>query len=115
MNRCRQLGGALLATALIAALAAPSIRAEDVRVTLTIRNHRFEPAEVTVPAGKRIKLLVKNADATAEEFESLDLRREKIVAGNAEITVFIGPLAPGVYEFFGDFHQDTARGHITAK
>jgi plastocyanin len=115
MERWRRWAGALLAAALLAGVAAPALRAEDFTLTVTIRNHRFEPAELEVPAGKRIKLVVKNADATAEEFESLDLRREKIVAGGAEITVFIGPLAPGVYEFFGDFHPDTARGHITAK
>jgi plastocyanin len=115
MGSWKTWAAVLLAAGVTVAGGAPTAWAEDVVVYLTIRNHRFEPAELAVPAGKRIKLIVKNEDASAEEFESLDLRREKIVAGGAEITVFIGPLKPGVYEFFGDFHPDTACGHITAK
>lgn len=100
----------------LATLASPApALAQDVEMTLVIKNHRFEPTELRVPAGKRIKLTVKNLDPTAEEFESLDLRREKIVAGNSEITVYIGPLKPGTYGFFGDFHQDTAQGRVIAE
>ena len=80
--------------------------------SLTIRNHQYEPTELTVPAGVKIKLLVNNADDTPEEFESFDLNREKVVAPGAQIQVIIGPLSSGRYEFFGDFHPDTARGHI---
>ena len=82
---------------------------------LTIKNHRFEPAEIAIPADKKIKLTVKNLDPTPEEFESTDLRREKVVTGGGEITVYIGPLQPGRYEFFGDFNPQTARGHIVVK
>jgi hypothetical protein len=80
--------------------------------SLTIRNHKYEPTEITVPAGVKIKLLVNNADDTPEEFESVDLNREKVVAPGSQIQVIIGPLDSGRYEFFGDFHPDTARGHI---
>jgi hypothetical protein len=94
--------------------AAPALAADD-SFTLSIEGHRFSPTEIEIPAGKKITLLVKNLDATPEEFESTDLRREKVVAGGDEITVYIGPLRPGRYEFFGDFNPDTARGHIVAK
>lgn len=67
-----------------------------------------------VPANRKIKLIVKNNDATAEEFESYDLNREKIVPGNSEITVYIGPLKPGKCRYFGEFHEDTAQGVIEA-
>lgn len=80
--------------------------------SLTIRNHQYEPTEITVPAGEKVKLLVNNADDTPEEFESFDLNREKVVAPGSQIQVIIGPLSSGRYEFFGDFHPDTARGHI---
>jgi len=83
--------------------------------TLTIRDHRFEPTDITIPADTKIKLIVKNADPSAEEFESSDLNREKVVAPGGQITVFIGPLSKGRYEFFGDFHPDTARGHIVVE
>lgn len=83
--------------------------------TLTIRNHRFEPAELTIPADRKVKLNVINADPTPEEFESHELNREKVVAGNSAIKVFVGPLSPGVYPFFGDFNQATAQGKLVVK
>lgn len=83
--------------------------------TLTIKDHRFAPTEIEIPAGKKITLVVKNLDATPEEFESIELHREKVVTGGQEITVYIGPLRPGRYEFFGDFNPQSARGHIVAK
>ena len=89
--------------------------AEDPELRLVIRDHKFIPAEVTVEAGKKIKLVIDNQDATAEEFESDELNREKVVAGKSQITLFVGPLAPGRYPFFGDFHKETATGVLIAK
>jgi hypothetical protein len=83
--------------------------------TIVIKDHRMNPAELEIPAGQKIKLLVDNQDPTPEEFESHSLNREKIIAGNSKGTIFIGPLKPGSYEFFGDFHQATAQGRIVAK
>jgi hypothetical protein len=80
--------------------------------TILIKNHRFEPAEFTVPAGKKIKLIINNADSTPEEFESYELKREKVIPGNAKATIFIGPLTPGKYPFFGEFNEATAKGTI---
>ncbi|MFV2060000.1 MAG: cupredoxin domain-containing protein [Gammaproteobacteria bacterium] len=82
---------------------------------ISIKNHRFEPAELTVPAGKKIKLVVKNLDATPEEFESYTLNREKIIRGNSSAVIYIGPLKPGSYKFFGEFNQKTAQGVVVAK
>ena len=89
--------------------------AQDPPYTLTIKDHKFQPAEIEIPADKKIVLTVKNDDPTPEEFESVELRREKVVPGGDQITVYIGPLKPGRYEFFGDFNPATARGHIVAK
>ncbi len=83
---------------------------QDSDYRLTIRGHRFEPAELIVPAGQKIRLIIDNQDATPEEFESYELNREKVVSAQAQIVVFVGPLRPGRYPFFGDFHQDTAKG-----
>ena len=83
--------------------------------TIIIKDHRFEPAEVEVPAGMRVKLVIDNQDKTAEEFESHDLRLEKVVPGGSKAIVRIGPLPPGEYQFIGEFHQDTAQGRVTAK
>jgi Cupredoxin-like domain len=89
--------------------------AQDPAYTLVIKDHKFQPTEIEIPANQKITLIVKNDDPTPEEFESTELRREKVVAGGDQITVYIGPVKPGRYEFFGDFNPATARGHITAK
>jgi len=89
-------------------------RADDLPV-LVFHEHRFEPSRIEVPAHVKFKLLVRNSDATADEFESTALNREKLVAPGQTITVFLGPLDPGEYKFFGDFHQDTAQGVLVAK
>lgn len=82
---------------------------------ITIKDHKFDPSTLEVPAGKEVKLVVKNLDATAEEFESYDLNREKIIAGGGQGVFFLEPMKPGTYKFFGEFHQDTAQGVIIAK
>ena len=91
---------------------ATSAFADQSEYTIVIKDHQFSPEELTVPKNQKIKLIIENQDSTAEEFESYDLNREKIVDGNQKITVFIGPLNPGTYEYFGEFHQETAHGTI---
>lgn len=89
--------------------------AAEPEVLLVIKNHRFEPAEVKVPAGQRIKLVVHNQDGTPEEFESHSLNREKVVPGGAKASIFIGPLKPGRYDFFGEYNEKTAKGVVIAE
>ncbi|HQR51149.1 MAG TPA: cupredoxin domain-containing protein [Methylophilaceae bacterium] len=101
--------------ALVTLLFPVTVFAADTDFTLTIRNHAFQPAQLEVPAGKKIKLLVVNQDATPEEFESYPLNREKVIAGNSSASMYIGPLEPGRYPFFGEFHESTAQGVIIAK
>ena len=97
-------------------LAATTALAEGpAEFTLTIKDHRFEPAELTVPAGQKIKLKVVNADPTPEEFESHELNREKVIPGKATATIFVGPLKAGEYPFFGEFNPKTAQGKLVAK
>jgi plastocyanin len=82
--------------------------------TITLKNHQFVPSEVQIPAGVKVKLVVRNENPTTSEFESNQFHREKIVTPGHEITVFVGPLDPGSYEFFDDFNQQT-RGHLVVK
>lgn len=89
--------------------------AEEGVYTLIIKEHRFEPSEITIPAGKKIKLLVDNQDSTPEEFESHSLNREKVIAGKSKATIYIGPLTPGRYTFEGEFNVKTAQGAIIAQ
>jgi hypothetical protein len=101
--------------AVLAALFAGVAHADDTP-RLTIKDHKFQPERLEVPAGIKFRLSVKNDDPTAEEFESFELNREKVVPPGKEIPVFLGPLESGKqYPFFGDFHRDTAKGVLVAK
>lgn len=112
----RLTGFALVTTALIATFSSgAAIPQEKLEFTLIIKNHRFEPTEIVVPAGKKVTLLVHNQDPTPEEFESTSLRREKVIAGGGKASIFIGPLQPGRYEFVGEYNEKTARGAVVAK
>ncbi len=79
---------------------------------IEIRNHLFQPDTLTIPANTKIKLIIYNRDPTPEEFESFELNREKVILGGRKAIVFIGPLAPGEYPFFGEFNPQTALGTI---
>lgn len=100
--------------ALAAACSSP-FAAEPPEFALAIKHHKFEPAELKVPAGQRIKLVVHNQDSTAEEFESHSLNREKVIPAGAKATIFVGPLKPGRYKFFGEYHEKTAQGVLVAE
>jgi hypothetical protein len=102
---------------LFAALALPAAggdaRAQE--ITVTIKDHRFEPTELRVPANKRVSIYVDNQDPTPEEFESVSMKVEKIIPGKSKGLVRVGPLPPGRYDFFGDFNQATAKGVLIAE
>jgi len=85
------------------------------RFQLTAKDGYFTPETVEVPAGKKFRLMVKNAGSTPEEFESHELNREKVIPPGKTVTIIIGPLKPGTYGFFGEFHPKTAKGQIVAK
>jgi hypothetical protein len=89
--------------------------AADLEALLVIKNHRFEPTELKVPAGQRVKLTVHNQDSTPEEFESHKLNREKVIPAGAKAVIFIGPLRPGKYEFVGEYNEATAKGVVVAE
>ncbi|MFN9791148.1 MAG: cupredoxin domain-containing protein [Holosporales bacterium] len=97
------------------ALSAPAIAAEKKVYELTISEHRFNPAEINVPAGEAFTLKVKNLDATPEEFESHSLKVEKVITGKSEAIVHVRALKPGTYEFEGEFNPKTAQGVVIAE
>ncbi len=82
---------------------------------ISIREHLFYPSEIEIPSGIKVKLVIINEDSSSEEFESYELNREKIIMGNSKAIVFIGPLEPGRYLFFGEFNKKTAQGVILVK
>jgi plastocyanin len=111
------LFGVIAAIAVSAVLMAAqdSAWADDGAITIILKDNRFTPNVVEIPAGKKIKLIIRNQDQAAEEFDSGELRREKVIPGGGEGSVFIGPLEPGTYSFIGEFHPDTAKGQIVVK
>jgi plastocyanin len=104
------LGGAILAAAV--AVSSLALAADPTTVTLTIKDHQFTPAEIHVPAGIAVILVIRNEDATAEEIDSPELKIEKIVAGGKEGSVRLRPLERGTYPFTGEYHSDTAKGQL---
>jgi hypothetical protein len=83
-------------------------------IEISVKGRHFQPAEIHAPANTPVILRVKNLDATAMEFESVSLRVEKVVAPGTQGVLNIRPLAPGQYEFFDDFHQET-RGTLIVR
>ncbi len=88
---------------------------ETVEIHLVIKDHKFQPEQIEVPAGIPLRLTVENQDATIEEFDSPDLKREKIIPGNSSIHIKLAPLKIGSYCFVGEFHADTAKGCLIVK
>jgi plastocyanin len=113
----RAVGSALAMAALLACLAtvAPARAQENVEIVITVKNHKFDPAELEAPAGKAIALRVKNLDPTPMEFESKTLKVEKVLSGSSEAVLNIRPQKAGRYEFFDDFHEKTTRGVLIVK
>lgn len=99
--------------ALLLSMNMPAFALEPIEIL--IKDHKFSPSEITIPKNTKVKLIVKNMDATAEEFESHSMHREKIISGHGKATIFIGPLDPGSYEFFGEFNPKTAQGKVIVK
>jgi|SRR5579872_1863946 len=99
--------GLMALLSLLAVSAGGTWADEPVTVLITIKDHKFEPAELHAPAGKPITVNVKNLDEIAAEFESDALHVEKVVPPGREAIVRVRPLEPGRYNFFDDFHRAT--------
>jgi plastocyanin len=99
---------ALLSTSLFAF-------AQDAEFAIAIKDHKFSPDRIEIPAGKKVKLVVDNQDSTPEEFESHSMKIEKVIPGKSKASIFVGPLKAGEYKFVGEFNEKTAKGVIVAK
>ena len=101
--------------ALVASTSLAAFAAEDPELALVLENHRFNPDRLVVPAGKKVKVTIDNRDPAAEEFDSDDLRVEKVIPGKSKGVVWLGPLKPGEYKFMGEYNEKTAQGVVVAK
>ena len=104
--------GARLLTGVVLYCMTMGAQAQTPVFEIEIREHLFYPSEYKIPAGQKVKLIIYNRDATPEEFESYELNREKVIIGNTQGIVFIGPLKAGEYPFFGEFNPKTAQGKL---
>ena len=104
-----------IAASLLLAASFGAFAAGEPEFNIAIEGHKFTPDRLEVPAGKKVKLIVDNKDATPEEFESSTLKIEKVIPGKSKATIFVGPLKPGEYKFAGEFNEKTAQGVIVAK
>ncbi|WP_016835061.1 cupredoxin domain-containing protein [Herbaspirillum lusitanum] len=95
--------------------AAAAFASDLLTFKLEMADGKFKPARIEVPAGQRIKIEIHNVGKTAAEFESVELRKEKVLAPGAQSFVVIAPLRPGEYKFFDDFHLNMPQGVIVAK
>lgn len=109
------LSAATLVGAAARAAPGPSPVDADGEIVVVLEDHRFVPAEIHVPANTRVRLLVRNRDATADEFDSTSLKVEKVIGGGSEGVVRLRPLDPGRYPFMGEFHAETAQGVVVAE
>lgn len=111
--RKKRKKGLPITPVLLLTLALPVVAELNV-FELHIKDHLFQPSVLYVPAGQKVKLLVLNQDPSPEEFESFSLNREKVILGNGKATLFVGPLQPGRYDFFGEYNPDSAQGVLIA-
>lgn len=102
-----------LSVAALFLLTLPAVAEQHV-FELKIKDHLFQPSVLYVPAGEKVKLIVLNQDPSPEEFESFSLNREKVILGKGKATLFVGPLKPGEYQFFGEYNPDSAQGVLIA-
>ncbi len=102
--------GAVLMMSVTLALAADLLTFK-----LEMQDGKFIPARIEVPTGQRIKIEIHNIGKSAAEFESIELRKEKVLAPGAQSFVVLAPLRPGEYKFFDDFHLNMPQGVIVAK
>ncbi len=109
------VSAAMWMAAVLSVTAPPAVAEELLAVPLTAKNGRFYPETLEVPAGQRFKVVITNEGPGPEEFESLELRKETVLAPGVTRAVVFAPLKPGTYKFFGEFHPATAQGRIVAK
>ena len=105
----------LIATLALAALATTSARAEDPTFRIEFKDGVVAPKRIEVPAKTRIVLELVNTGATPAEFESKELRKEKVVAPGTSSSLVLRALDPGEYEFMDDFHPDSPPSILVVK
>lgn len=87
----------------------------DPTFRIEIKNGVITPLAVEVPANTRIRLELSNTGTSAVEFESVQLKKEKLIASGNSTVMVIRSLDPGSYDFFDDFHIDMPHAKLIAR
>jgi plastocyanin len=111
----RSLRALLSLTVVVLLLGVAGASAADLEIPVVIEKNRFKPDEIKVKANTPFVLVVTNNDATPEEFESKELRIEKVIPGGKTLKIRVRALKPGTYPFIGEYHEATAKGRIVAE
>jgi plastocyanin len=107
--------GLALAVLSLAVAGAGALAADAPELAVTIEKNRFQPDEIRVKAGAPFVLVITNRDPGPEEFESKQLRIEKVIPSGKTVRLRMPALKPGVYSFVGEYHEKTAKGRIVAE
>ncbi|WP_286978038.1 cupredoxin domain-containing protein [Pseudomonas sp.] len=101
----RLINSSVITTCALLSVAASSAFAQDSAYELTVKNHQFSPAPLTIPADTKVKITLTNQDTTTAEFISDDFKGGKLAKGGKTVNFFIGPLKAGTYSFYDEYHE----------
>lgn len=110
LRKVSENNGVILGLLLL--LTSHNVLAQRQEFVIVLKNHLFYPAEITIPSNQKVKLIIDNQDDGIEEFDSFSLNREKVLFPKKKSTIYIGPLSPGDYSFFGEYHPESAKGVV---
>ena len=107
---------ALLIAAFLALAPAVALAADEMPVyKLIAKDGVFEPATIEVAAGKKFRIELSNEGSGPMEFESKDLKQEKVVAKGAKSSFVVNGLKAGTYTFFDEYKPNAPKGKVVAK
>ncbi|MCA1811842.1 MAG: cupredoxin domain-containing protein [Halobacteriales archaeon] len=76
----------------------------DVELTVVAKGDAWEPAALSVPAGKVVKLTVENQDAGAHVFNQDDVGLAADLPAGSTTTVWLRMPAAGTFQFYCELH-----------
>lgn len=103
--KIRTIGGLLLFVPFFVHSKTPEIQ-------ITLKDNLFQPSIIYIPKHTKVKLIIENKDNKAEEFDSFDLNREKVLFPGKKSVIYLSPLEPGDYHYFGEYNPNTSQGII---
>jgi plastocyanin len=79
-------------------------------VSLTAAEFKFAPTSLSAAAGSSIEFT--NEDDAEHNFQSEDAGIDEDVDPKGSVTIDLGDVEPGSYEFICEYHPDTMKGTL---